>query len=132
MSDALSVMKSFVAAVNAHDVESAVSHFAEEGEAVLAVETRKGPEAIRGWLQSLADGHFLVEIDGEPTVDGNTVRYGNKVQLDMFKNLGLPVVEAVTEATVVDGKITYYKFAPTPEYGAKIKEAIASGKKLQN
>jgi hypothetical protein len=128
----MTVVNALIAAENAHDADAATALFAEDGVAKLAVETRTGHEQIRAWQQSLADGDFHVELAGEPQIEGNKVTYHNKVDLKMFKNLGLGTVEAVSEAVIEGGKIKHYTFALTPEYGAKLREAMAAGAKLAN
>ncbi|HVK05207.1 MAG TPA: nuclear transport factor 2 family protein [Armatimonadaceae bacterium] len=130
--DPISVINALLAAENAHDVDAAMALFAEDAVADLAVERRTGHAEIRDWQQSLADGHFHMELRGEPEVTGNTVRFPNRLDLDMFKNLGLGTVEAVSTAVVEDGKIKHYTFALTPEYLTRLQAALASGKKLAN
>ena len=63
-------------------------------------------------------------VVGEPEVTGNTVRFNNTLELDLFKAMGLGIVDAVSEAVVEEGKITTYTFALTPESAARLQAAM--------
>lgn len=118
--DAIAVARALLAAENAHDVETAVSLFADDATVDLAVETRTGKEAIRAWQQELAAGGFHMELRSAPQATGDHVRFENRLDLEMFRQMGLGTVEGISEATVRDGKIVAYRFSLTPEFAARL------------
>jgi hypothetical protein len=119
----LAVVTALLAAENAHNVDAAVALFAADAVVSLAIETRRGTDEIRAWQQELAEGHFHMEIVGTPEVAGDTVRFNNRLDLDMFKQMGLGTVEATSQATVRDGKIVSYSFNLSPASAAKLQAA---------
>lgn len=126
--DPLATVQALLAAENAHDVDAAVALFAPDALVTLALETRTGTAEIRAWQQELADGHFHMEVLGTPevasdSVAGDSVRFRNRLDLDLFKQMGLGTVEGISEAQVQDGKITAYTFALTPESVARLQAA---------
>ena len=121
--DPLATVLALLAAENAHDVDAAVALFAPDATVDLALETRTGTAEIRAWQQELAAGHFYMEMLGAPEVAGDRVRFQNRLDLDLFKQMGLGTVEGVSTARVRDGKIIEYTFALTPESVARLQAA---------
>jgi hypothetical protein len=123
--DPLATVHALLAAENAHDVEAAVALFAPDATVTLALETRRGTAEIRAWQRELAEGHFHMEVLGTPEVAGDGVRFHNRLDLDLFKQMGLGTVEGISEAQVRDTKITAYTFALTPESLARLQTAAS-------
>lgn len=104
-----------VAAEAAHDVDAAVATFADNAVVTLADGSKfDTPEAIRGWQQALADGHFRLE-PVSAYVDGNTVTMMGEISLDLFRQMGILTLGSVWKVTVEDGKITVFDFTFTPD-----------------
>lgn len=127
-SDPLSVAKAFLEAENAHDVDRSMSMFADNASVKVALEEYHDLQSIRHWQEALAKGNFHMVVVGDFRVDGNTVTWDNRLDLDMFKDLGLGTIEATSEMVVEDGKIVKYTFAPTPETEKRIADAIEKSK----
>src|SRR5512139_4033134 len=65
------VARTLIAAEDSHNVDAAVASFADGAVVTLPTGVLDTPDAIRGWQQELADGHFRIEpIDLH--ADGNT------------------------------------------------------------
>lgn len=128
----LSVVEALLAAENTHDVEAAVALFADDAIVNLAVEVHHGKAEIRGWQQALADGHFRMEMAGTPESSGDRVMFANRLDLDMFLQMGLGTVDALSEAVVRNGKIVSYRFALAPTSQARLQAAIERSKGPQH
>jgi hypothetical protein len=103
-----------IGAEAAHDVDAAMATFADDAVVTLADgSVYDTPEGIRGWQQALADGHFRIEPEGI-SVDGNTVSWMGEISLDVFRQMGVPVLGGIWKMTVEEGKIQTFDFSFTP------------------
>src|SRR5438874_462696 len=122
--DPQGVVNALFAAENANNPEAAAALFAPEAVVTLPTGVLRGTAEIRGWQDELAAGSFHANV-GPLEVDGNTVRTAGNVELDLFRNLGLPIMESTWEILVQGGRITMFTFNFTPEAGAKFQAALA-------
>jgi acetyl esterase/lipase len=105
------VAQKLVEAVNAQDVERALSLFAEDAVVDPGDSTSySGTAEIRGWLEEMADANFQIKA-GKLEVDGDTVVQGEKLSMDPWKKLGIPSLEGVRKIKVRDGHIESLEFS---------------------
>lgn len=103
-----------IGAEAAHDVDAASALFADDAVVTLADgSVFDTPEAIHGWQQALADGHFRIEPEGLH-VDGSTVSWDGEISLDTFRQMGIPVLASHWVLTIEDGKVKTFDFTFTP------------------
>lgn|GEM_PF-4179191 len=104
-----------IGAEAAHDVDAAAAAFADDAVVTLADgSVLDTAEAIRAWQQELADGHFRIEPEGL-SVDGNTVSWNGEISLDVFRQMGIPVLGGIWTLVIEDGKVKSFDFSFTPE-----------------
>jgi hypothetical protein len=103
------VFDAFTAAVNAHDVDTALGFFADDAIVELPDEPPPnvftGAAEIRSWLERIAQDNIHVEIE-DLMASGDTVTATAYVDVD-----SLPpdlVLRGTVEATVQDGEITSF------------------------
>jgi hypothetical protein len=117
------VFDTFNAAVNAHDVEKALSFFADDAVASFPGQpppnVNKGLDEIRTWLEDDIANNIHVEIENS-NASGDTVKATAKVQVDSLPP-DLTLVGTV-EVTVKDGKITSFTYTLDAETLAKLAE----------
>lgn len=118
---ATAIFDAFNTAVNAHDVDKALSFFAEDAVAQFPNQPppniNKGSAQIRTWLENDAKDNIHVEIENSKT-SGDTVSATAKVDVD-----SLPpdlILVGTVEVTVKDGKITSFTYTLNDETVAKL------------
>jgi limonene-1,2-epoxide hydrolase len=112
--DPAAVMDAYTAAINAHDVEAALSYVADDAVYDRSVGAFNGKEEVRGFIQGIIDRNVHVELIGERTVDGERVTWQSRVMLDDPANPGGPQIEVRnnSESIVRDGKIVMHTARP--------------------
>jgi ketosteroid isomerase-like protein len=113
------------AAENANNADAAVALFAPDAVVTLPTGMFQGTDAIRSWQRELAEGRFRANV-GPAQVSGATVTVTGSVELDLFRDLGLPVMESTWAITVEAGRIRTFTFDFTPEAAARFQAAIAA------
>lgn len=119
------VADSWAAALNAGDVDAALSYLAEdavvtispmdaEGDAVFT-----GQDEIRGWYELQTAGKGSTTLS-DCQIDGETITCLDTFDDDYFRSMGVEFIEGDWVAVVRDGKIQSYVFAMTPETLAKL------------
>jgi hypothetical protein len=110
------VFDAFNAAVNAHDVDQALSFFADDAIAQFPNQpppnVYTGRDEIRTWLETDAQDNIHVEIENAKTA-GDTVSATAKVAVD-----SLPpdlILVGTVEVTVKNGKITSFSYTLNDE-----------------
>lgn len=120
--DPEAIIASYVAAVNAGDLEGILA--LHDDEAVhIALPTPDGSAGIcrgkgefRMWYeQSVANGDSVEVIDGSLAVNGNQATFTARVASDPWRELGLETLEAKTDIVVIDGRIVTHLMTLTPE-----------------
>jgi ketosteroid isomerase-like protein len=106
---------------NAGDLEGVLALFADD--AVLRnlpppdpPETGllNGIQEIRAWFAPQIQHHLHVISENYQTA-GDTVTWDTTVSEDTFREAGIESFEVMAEATVKNGKITFFSITPTPE-----------------
>jgi hypothetical protein len=115
------IFDAFNTAVNAHDVDKALSFFADDATVQFPNQPPpnvfKGATEIRNWLENDAKDNIHVEIENTKT-SGDTVSATAKVDVD-----SLPpdlILVGTVEATVKNGKITAFSYTLNDETLAKL------------
>jgi ketosteroid isomerase-like protein len=114
--DPAAVMAEYTTAINAHDLEKALSLVADD-----AVYTRpggefRGKEEIRGFIQDLINRDVQVELIGERQVQGERVSWTSRVSLQDPQDPNGPRVEIVnhSESIVRNGQIVTHSAQRAP------------------
>jgi len=109
------VAKALIAAEDSNNVDGAVANFAPDAVVTLADGSKYDtPDGVRGWQQSLADGHFRLE-PVNMKVDGNIVTWTGTISLDTFRNLGIADLGGNWKLDIEGGKIKTFDFTFTPD-----------------
>ncbi len=109
------VAKAIIAAENSNNVDAAAALFADDAVVTLADgSSYNTPDGVRGWQQSLADGHFHLEPINMQ-VDGNTVSWTGDIFLDAFRSLGIAAMGGNWTLDIENGKIKTFDFTFTPD-----------------
>jgi hypothetical protein len=119
------VARALIAAEDSNDVDAAVAQFADDAVVTLPTGTFDTSEAIRGWQQELADGHFRIEA-AHMQSDGNTVTWDGTVSLDTFRNLGIASMAGIWTLDIEDGKVKTFDFTFTPEAFTELTTGITA------
>ena len=126
----IAVARAFDAAMNAHDVDSALALFTDNAtvhdvDQPPGMTDYAGKAQIREWLAFLApEENFRIESSNYQA-NGNVVTYDWNVYTKVLEGIGLAPEEGSSTATVQDGKILSYNVSSTPEWRAKA--AASSG-----
>jgi ketosteroid isomerase-like protein len=123
--DPLSVVEAWATALNAHDIDSALSYLA--GDAVVTLVPAApgtsgvftGPEEIRGWYDGQAAGNATTTLS-DCQVEGETVTCTDTYTDDGLQAMGVDFIDGAYVAVVRDGKIRSYVFTMSPESLAKL------------
>jgi LPXTG-motif cell wall-anchored protein len=132
VTDPVSVFTAFNAAVNAHDVDAALSFFADD--AVVQFPNQpppnihRGTQEIRAWLQADAAQHIHVQTDNIQVL-GDRVTGIGKVAVDSLQPLGI-TLEGPVEAVIQGGKITSFTFTLSQDTLAKLQAATQQPQSL--
>jgi hypothetical protein len=120
-----SAAATLIAAESAHDVDAAVAAFADGAVVTLPTGVYDTPDAIRGWQQELADGHFRIEpLDVH--VDGNTITWTGEISLDLFRGMGIASLGGNWVLTAENGQVKTFDFSWTPEAEQALAAATSS------
>jgi predicted SnoaL-like aldol condensation-catalyzing enzyme len=100
------VMDAYTAAINAHDLEKALSYVADDAVYDRPAGAFNGKEEVRGFIEDLFARNVQVELIGERTVDGERVTWKSRVMIDDPENPGVRLeIINNSESIVRDGKI---------------------------
>jgi ketosteroid isomerase-like protein len=116
--DPLAIVNSWLEALNAGDVDAALSYLADDAQ-ITSDQVYTGKEEIRGWYEA------QVEANGASTlsdcqVDGETVTCISSYTDDGLQAMGVDFLEGELVLVVRDGKIQSYTFTMSPESLAKL------------
>jgi ketosteroid isomerase-like protein len=123
--DPLSVVEAWVTALNAHDIDSALSYLADDAVVTIVPPAPgtsgvfTGPEEIRGWYQGQAVGNATTTLSG-CQVEGETVTCTDTYVDDGLQAMGVDFIDGAYVAVVREGKIQSYIFTMSPESLAKL------------
>ncbi len=120
---ALAVLQTYDFTVNGHDVDAALLLFADDATVTTPSGTFSGKSQVRTWLHNDAAQNIHVEVVGDRAVQGDTVKWTERITRDDFKKLGIERAEAHAEAVVQDSKIKSFNLAFTPDTQARLTAA---------
>ncbi len=120
--DPAAVIKAYIAAANAGDLEAILALYADDafhialpspdGSAGVCV----GKEQFTMWYeQSLANGDRIALADDTLAVDGNQATFLTQISSEPWRKLGVETLEAKTDLVVIDGRIVTHLVTLTPE-----------------
>jgi ketosteroid isomerase-like protein len=129
-SDPMSVINPWVEALNAGDIDGALSYLADDvvvqvlppAPGTTGVFT--GKEEVRGWYETVVGQNGLTVLS-DCQIDGETVTCVNTYAEDSFKSIGIDSVVAEWVAVVRDGKLQSYTFTMSDESLAALMAAMA-------
>jgi hypothetical protein len=115
---AVATVRSLDDAINAHDAEAVMDMLAV-GAVVQDQRMPQTQEQIRGWLGELIRQQIRVELVDQPLISqeaaprgGTSVTWHARLDMQTYRELGLPSVNAMVRATVVDGQIVFLSIRP--------------------
>jgi ketosteroid isomerase-like protein len=128
--DPEAVIDSYLAAVNAGDLEAILELYADDAVHIF-LPTPDGSAGVclgkanfRMWYeQSLANGDRVELEDGTLAVDGNQATFISQIASDPWSKLGLERLEAKADLVVIDGRIMTHVVTLTPESVRKLQAA---------
>jgi hypothetical protein len=131
--DPAQILRTFDAALNAHDLEAAMDLFADDAvvryvppppRPARAVYT--GKEEIRGLMQALIAEGYNVEAERYEVDGGRVTSRDRRVFAARHEQLGGNPVVVTCEATVRAGRIEAMTICFSPESSRRIEAAIAT------
>jgi len=129
-SDPMSVINPWVEALNAGDIDGALSYLADDvvvqilppAPGTTGVFT--GKEEVRGWYETVVGQNGLTVLS-DCQIDGETVTCVNTYAEDSFRALGIDSVVGEWVVVVRDGKLQSYTFTMSDESLATLMAAMA-------
>jgi ketosteroid isomerase-like protein len=116
--DALAIVNGWLEALNASDVDAALSYLAEDAQ-ITSDQVYTGKEEIRGWYEALVGGNGVSTLS-DCQADGETVTCSSVYTDDGLHAMGVDFLEGELVLVVREGAIQTYAFTPTPESLAKL------------
>ena len=120
--DPAAVIESYVAAVNAGDLEAILALYDENAVHIFlptpdgSAGVCRGKGEFRMWYeQSVANADRVEIAEGSLAVDGNQATYVTHITSDPWTKLGLEALEANAEFVLIDGRIMTHVVVLTPE-----------------
>ena len=123
--DPMSIVNAWVAALNASDIDGALSYVADDAVVTIVPPAPgtsgvyTGKEEIRGWYEGIVGEHGMTTLS-DCQVDGETVTCVNIYTGDSFTAMGIDSVVAEWVALVRDGKFQSYSWTITEESLAEL------------
>jgi ketosteroid isomerase-like protein len=120
--DPVAVIDSYIAAVNAGDLEAILDLYADDAVHIFlptpdgSAGVCLGKSNFQMWYeQSLANGDRVELEDGTLAVDGNQATFITQISSEPWSKLGLEALEAHSEIVVIDGRIVTHVVVLTPD-----------------
>jgi ketosteroid isomerase-like protein len=128
-SDPMSIVNAWVAALNAGDIDGALSYVADDAVVTIVppapgtsgVFTGKGE--VQGWYETTVGEHGVTTLS-DCQVDGETVTCINTYAADSITAMGIDSLVAEWVAVVRDGKLQSYSWTITDESLAELMAAM--------
>jgi hypothetical protein len=128
-SDPMPVIDAWVQALNAGDIDVALSYLADDA-VVQIVPPAPGTSGvfagkgeIRGWYETIVEQNGVTTLS-DCQVDGETVTCVNTYAEDSFRSMGIDFIVGEWVVVVRDGKFQSYTFTMTEESLAAIMAAM--------
>jgi hypothetical protein len=116
------VIDSYIAAVNAGDLEAILDLYADDAVHIFlptpdgSAGVCLGKEQFRMWYeQSLANRDRVELEDGTLAIDGNQATYLTRISSEPWRTLGLESLEAKADLVVIGGRIMTHLVTLTPD-----------------
>ena len=116
------VIDSYIAAVNAGDLEAILDLYADEAVHIFlptpdgSAGVCLGKAQFRMWYeQSLANRDRVELEDGTLAVDGNQATFLTRISSEPWRKVGLEALEAKADLVVIDGRIMTHLVTLTPD-----------------
>jgi len=107
--DPAAVMDAYTEAINAHDVEKALSFLADDAVYDRSAGAFNGKSEVRQFVEGIIARDVQVGVIGERTVDGEHVSWQSRVMIDDPQNPGTRLeVILNSESIVRNGKIVQH------------------------
>lgn len=116
--DPLAIVNSWLEALNAGDVDAALSYLADDAQ-ITSDQVYTGKEEIRGWYEAQVGANGVSTLS-DCQVDGETVTCISSYTDDGLQAMGVDFLEGELVLVVRDGKIQSYTFTMSPESLAKL------------
>jgi len=123
--DPLSIANAWNDALNAGDIDTALSYLADDAVLTFIPPTPgttgvlTGKEQIRGWYEAIVAAHGFATLS-DCKLDGETLTCTDTYTDDDFKAMGVGSIVAEWVAVVREGKIQSYTFTMSAESLAKL------------
>ena len=127
--DPMSIINSWVEALNAGDIDAALSYLADDAVVKIVPPAPgtsgvfTGQEEIRGWYETVV-GQQGVTTLSDCQVDGESVTCVNTYAEDSFRSLGIDSVVGEWVAVMREGKLQSYTFTMSDESLAALMAAM--------
>jgi hypothetical protein len=128
-SDAPHLLATLISALNAGDVDAAVSLFADDALAQPASQSREvfsGRTEIRVWIERLVSGHIWAELAPSYTGSAAEVTWSTNVWLDGWRDLGVAPAELLVHVTVRSGLISGLDSNLAPDSAERVAAGTAA------
>jgi len=128
-SDPMSIINAWVEALNAGDIDAALSYLADDAVVQIVPPAPgssgvfSGKGEIRGWYETVAGQHGVTALS-DCQIDGETVTCVNTYAEDSFRSLGIESVVGEWVAVVREGKLQSYTFTMSGESLAVLMAAM--------
>ena len=116
--DPLTIVNGWLEALNAGDVDAALSYLADDAQ-IVSDQAYSGKQEIRGWYENIVGANGVSALS-DCQVDGETVTCNNVYADDGLRAIGVDFLEGELVLVVRDGKIQSYTFTMSPESLAKL------------
>ena len=116
--DPLAIVNSWLEALNAGDVDAALSYLADDAQ-ITSDQVYTGKEEIRGWYETQVGANGASTLS-DCQVDGETVTCISSYTDDGLQAMGVDFLEGELVLVVRDAKIQSYTFTMSPESLAKL------------
>jgi hypothetical protein len=128
--DPMSIINDWVEALNAGDIEAALSYLADSAVVQIVPSAPgtsgifTGKEKVRGWYETVVGQNGLTVLS-DCQIDGEIVTCVNTYAEDSFRSLGIDSVVGEWVAVVREGKLQSYTFTMSDESLAELMAAMS-------
>jgi hypothetical protein len=116
--DPLTIVNDWLEALNAGDVDAALSYLADDAQ-ITSNQAYTGKQEIRGWYEAQVEANGVSTLS-DCQVDGETVTCDSAYTDDGLQAMGVDFLEGELVLVVRDGTIQSYTFTMSPESLAKL------------
>ena len=121
------IARALIAAENARDVDGVMALFAPDPTVRSSMDLMTTTAAVRRWQEVLATSNLHIEMNNDLQTVGNIARWTGTIAVDLFRKMGLDVLDGSWEIAVEQGKITEFTFSLAPDALAQVQAAMQKG-----